>query len=189
MKSLSITIIGTSLREQSQSQKMAKWLLDWFEERSVRTWYCNAASFEPYFCLGDEEGDLSPYPPQILELYEKLLCSDGVIIATPIYLYSVSGVAKNLIDVIGDALAWRAVALVSAAGTLRSHLAIADFAKSLQFEYHTLFFPQTVQFTRETLWTSEDVERISSFAGNFLDFTVATAPFSRKRKEGDGTAQ
>ena len=52
-------------------------------------------------CLSDEES-LCGYPcvieDDMREIYDKILKADGLIIATPIYWFDVSGVVKNLID-------------------------------------------------------------------------------------------
>jgi chromate reductase len=50
------------------------------------------------FPLFNQDHELSAYPPQAQALKEKVLSADGVIMVTPEYNRSVSGVLKNAID-------------------------------------------------------------------------------------------
>jgi len=52
------------------------------------------ASIPPY----DDDLRLKGYPPPVQELREKIRAADALLIATPEFNYSVSGVLKNAID-------------------------------------------------------------------------------------------
>jgi NAD(P)H-dependent FMN reductase len=126
---------------------------------------------------------LEEYPPAFVDLYLEAQASDGVVLIVPIYCYTMSGVAKSVTEIIGDALNLKPVAMVTAAGSTRSHLAIRDLMSSMMFEQETICFPETVQATSEMLIIEKDEpnselhERLTALATKFTAFVVALKPF------------
>lgn len=126
---------------------------------------------------------LKEFPPAYAELYAEMEASDGVMLVVPIYCYTMSGAAKSVIEIIGDALTMKPVAIVTAAGSHRSHLAIRDLMASMMFEQDTICFPKTVQATEEMLTRKKDKpnkeleERLTALATKFVAFAVALKPF------------
>lgn len=120
--------------------------------------------------------DLTEYPTRLKELAERLACADGVVIASPVHYYSASGFAKNLIEIVGESLAGKPLALISAAGSLRSHLALGGLALALMQEVDAVIFPPSLQVTGANGDCS--AERVEDFANRFAVF-VATQMGSR----------
>jgi NAD(P)H-dependent FMN reductase len=126
---------------------------------------------------------LEEFPPAYAELYAEVEASDGVILVVPIHCYTMSGAAKSVTEIIGDALTLKPVAIVTAAGSHRSHLATRDLMASMMFEQETICFPGTVQATEEMLTLKKDKpnkelqERLTALATKFVAFVVALKPF------------
>jgi NAD(P)H-dependent FMN reductase len=113
-----------------------------------------------------------PYPDDYARLQERVACSDGVVVAHGIHGYSVPGAAKNLLDIVGAALAAKPVALVTAAGSERSHLAVAALATSLVFEHEVFWHPATVQVTVDSVDSEDTAARVDRFATKFVSFAA-----------------
>jgi len=124
---------------------------------------------------------LEEFPPAYADLYAEVEASDGVLLVVPVHCYTMSGAAKSVTEIIGDALSLKPVAIVTAAGSHRSHLAIRDLMVSMMFEQETICFPGTVQATEEMFKkdkpNKELQERLTDLTTKFVAFVVALKPF------------
>ena len=128
-----------------------------------------------------DKRELEEFPPAYAALYAEVEASDGVLLVVPIHCYTMSGAAKSVTEIIGDALTLKPVAIVTASGSHRSHLAIRDLMVSMMFEQETICFPGTVQATEEMLKkdkpNKELQKRLTVLATKFVAFVVALKPF------------
>lgn len=128
-----------------------------------------------------DKRNLEEFPPAYVDLNAEVEASDGVLLVVPIHCYTMSGPAKSVTEIIGDALALKPVAIVTAAGSHRSHLAIRDLMASMMFEQETICFPGTVQATEEMFKkdkpNKELKKRLTILATKFVAFVVALKPF------------
>jgi NAD(P)H-dependent FMN reductase len=124
---------------------------------------------------------LEEFPEPYAKLYADVEASDGVVLVVPIHCYTMSGPAKSVTEIIGDALTLKPVAVVTAAGSHRSHLAIRDLMASMMFEQETICYPGTVQATEDMVKRAkpnpELRERLTTLATKFVAFVVALKPF------------
>ena len=88
-----VTLLG-SLRRASFNAVIARSLPQLAPEGVSISALGSIADFPHYNQDTQDEG----FPPQVLEMAEQIKASDGVIIITPEYNYSVPGVLKNAID-------------------------------------------------------------------------------------------
>lgn len=112
------------------------------------------------------------------ELIDRIRLADGVVFAFGIHGYSAPGLTKNVVDIIGSSLAAKPVAFVTAAGSIRSHLAPSTLAVSIVQENGSFWFPPTVQVTCRAASESleeraERLRRIDDLASGFLRFTAS----------------
>ena len=126
--------------------------------------------------------DLEEYPKEYTKLNDAIAAASGVVIFMPIYCYTVSSPAKTISEVIGDALTRKPVAFVTAAGSLRSHLAVRDLMASMIFEQETICFPKTIQITGEDFSSEKTLKkpaqkRLSVMAKEFPAFARAITRF------------
>src|SRR5262245_43787893 len=136
-----------------------------------------------------DKREVSEYPQGYADLYAQVEASDGVILVLPIHCYTMSGPAKTITEIMGDALTRKPVAVVSAAGSPRSHLAVRDLMASMMFEQETICFPGTVQATEDMLRkgspNKELRERLTTLGTEFVSFVQALRPFVRAYNEAD----
>ncbi|MDW8244618.1 MAG: NAD(P)H-dependent oxidoreductase [Thermogemmata sp.] len=135
---------------------------------------------------------LDEFPTVYLNLYHEVKMSDGVILVVPIHCYTMSGPAKSVTEIIGEALTLKPVAFVTAAGSIRSHLAIRDLMNSMMFEQETICYPGTVQAVEEMIEMGhpnpELRERLNALAKKFVAFVVALSPFVTCYTNSENTA-
>jgi hypothetical protein len=87
-------------------------------------------------------------------------------------------------EIVGDAFTRKPVAFVTAAGSLRSHLAVRDLMASMSFEQETICFPKTVQITSEDFSSTKKLKspaknRLSVLAKEFPTFVRSIAAFTK----------
>lgn len=115
---------------------------------------------------------------EYVELADRVRAADGVVFAFGIHGYSAPGLTKNLVDIIGSSLGAKPVAFVTAAGSIRSHLAPCDLAVSIVQENGSFWFPTTVQVTSHAASESpeareERLRRVDDLASGFVRFTAS----------------
>jgi NAD(P)H-dependent FMN reductase len=89
--------------------------------------------------------------PAFAHLHETIRASDGIVLAVPIYNWSVGSAAKNLVEATGATgedgreSAWfdKVVTFVCAAGLPHSYMATASFASSLMLDFKCIINPYT----------------------------------------------
>lgn len=171
--SIKIHIISTSASEESRSRMCLPFLTSSLKENSVEFSQSDIRDFPPIWV---DNRDLEDFPSEYQELYKKIESVDGVIFVLPIYNYTISSPAKAISEIIGDALENKPVGFIAAAGTMRSHLAVTDFMKSMMFEQDTLCYPKFVMITKADIFedklSSDVIERIKEMAVGFSQFVT-----------------
>jgi NAD(P)H-dependent FMN reductase len=128
-----------------------------------------------------DKRELHEFPPAYSELAEAIEASDGVVLVVPIHCYAVSGSAKTVTEIVAEALTRKPVAIVTAAGSTRSHLAPRDLMTSLMLNQETICYPGTVQATEDLMQgTRPNKElrgRLADLAAHFVSFVSALQPF------------
>lgn len=126
--------------------------------------------------------ELAELPEAWRALYAAAERADCVAITSPVYCYAVGSPAKAVSEVIGSAMQWKPLVLLSAAGSGRSHLVPGGLALSLGFENSTVWIPETVLVTSDDLVdgapTLEIDARLRRLAGRFSAFARALRPFA-----------
>jgi NAD(P)H-dependent FMN reductase len=82
-----------------------------------------------------------------LKLKELVEMSQLIILCAPVYFYTIGSPARVIVENLGSSLERKRMLILTAAGSMRSHLAISDFRECLMFEHDVIVFPQTVQIT------------------------------------------
>lgn len=178
-KNMKILILSLSASEPSVSRLAALEFRKLLEAISLQVSFIDIRTLPPIWV---DKRDLEELPPEYVQLAKLTEAAAGVVMFFPIHCYSMSGAAKSITEVIGDALTRKPVAVVSAAGSMRSHLAVRDLMASMMFEQETICFPKTVQLTESDLSKAKKLnaairKRLKTLASEFVDFTKALAPF------------
>jgi NAD(P)H-dependent FMN reductase len=140
---LNLTILSLSASANSVGRLCAQAMASTLSERH-RVQSIDVRSLPPVWV--DDRG-ITALPAQYGVVADTLRGSDGVILVSPVYCYSASSVTKAVTELFGSTLARMPVALVAAAGSHRSHLALADLMTSMMFEQGTFCYPKTVLAT------------------------------------------
>ena len=114
--------------------------------------------------------------PKVESLTELIQPAKGVLIATPIYNYSINSLLKNVIECTGSAWKEMVVGFLVAAGGPSSYMAVMGTANSLMLDFRCLIIPRFVyaqsQDFEGSILTSQDVrDRIKGLAEQFLHLT------------------
>ena len=176
---MKILILSLSANPESLSRRAAGEFQLMLDSAKVATDLIDIRSLPPIWVDGRS---LEKYPNEYISLNESVVAASGIVIFLPIYCYTVSSPAKTISEIIGNALTRKPVAFVTAAGSIRSHLAVRDLMSSMSFEQETICFPKTVQITSEDFASDKKLgksatDRLSKLATEFPAFVQALAGF------------
>ena len=106
------------------------------------------------------------------------MAAEGILIASPIYNYSINSPLKNLIELTGRNWQEKVVGFLCAAGGASSYMAIMGIASSLMLDFRCLILPKFVYATgnhfEEDRITDEGVEqRITELARSLVRISTA----------------
>jgi FMN reductase len=138
---MKITAIGGSLRPQSYAYRILEDALKQITDDSIQTELIDLRKFSLPFC----QGELS-YPafPDVERLRQQVKLSTGLLIATPEYHGSISGVLKNALDLLEDEhMTGKVVGLIAVVGGVHSTNAINTLRLICQ-QLHCWVLPEQV---------------------------------------------
>jgi len=173
-----ITIVSTSLREESRSRTAAREVAHLLTRLDQEAIILDMREYELPFCNGGGESTRSFAP-----LRSSLAVAKGVIFAVPIYNYDVNSVAKNFVELFGDALQGKVVGLIATAGGRRSHMAPLFFLNSLMLDFRSVIAPRYLYLDEEIESEDETRERLENFTCDFLDLATAVSGNSSYSRE------
>src|SRR6266581_8263380 len=114
-RTLRVVGICGSLRPGSFTRTAVKIALRGAEEAGARTQLIDLRGYSLIFCDGKE--DESRYPGDIFKLRKEVQQANGIILGTPEYHGSFSGVLKNALDLMGfDEFEGKMIGLVGVSG-------------------------------------------------------------------------
>jgi NAD(P)H-dependent FMN reductase len=91
--------ISGSLRDGSYTRMALNVALQGAAEMGATTRLIDLREYELVFCDGNQ--DESAYPPDVFRLREEVKAAQGILLGTPEYHASLSGVLKNALDLMG----------------------------------------------------------------------------------------
>ncbi len=116
--------IGGSLRADSYSQQALQVAADRVQALGVEVEILELREMNLPFCNG---GDAYPEYPDVARLKESVKQADGLILSTPEYHGSISGVLKNALDLMGfEELSGKVSGLISVLGGQSNSNALND---------------------------------------------------------------
>ena len=183
-----VLVISTSHSTSSKSRLCAPVIVN-----SVHRSGWSAATFDvrdlPPIWITSEK--LTTAPQVYRDLNAEITAAKGVVFLTPVYCYGGSSALKCLVELNCDALHRKPIAFVSAAGTLRSHLAVGSSMLELIYETEAFCFPKTVQVTGDDFDSNGRprqgiVDRIEELAEEFVLFCRALQSLNNFAYEKDG---
>lgn len=167
-------VISCGLRPESRSRTLARIARNRLQQDGVEVEWLDLQDHELPFC----DGGACYADPTVHAVAEKVSAAQGILMASPIYNYDVSGAAKNLIELTGRAWADKVVGFLCAAGGSGSYMSVMGIANSLMLDFRCLILPRFV-YASETAFkddqlADEDVEnRIHHLAAELVRLTRA----------------
>ena len=135
-------VISSSLSPHSKSRILARATAETLRCDNPRSEFVDLAELEIPFCDA-----VDCYSAPVVSLKEKIEDADGIVLATPIYNYTMGSSAKNLIELTGSAWTEKVVAFLCAAGGVHSYMAVTGVACSLMLDFRSVVVPRFVYAT------------------------------------------
>lgn len=168
--------IGGSLRPGSYSQMALRLAVQRVEALGAEVEILDLREMQLPFCDG---GDDYPDYPDVQRLQDSVSRADGLILATPEYHGSVSGVLKNALDLMSfDQLSGKVVGVISVLGGQSNSNALNDLRVIMRW-VHAWVIPEQVAigqawkaFNSEGKLLDDKLsQRIDQFAQSLVDNT------------------
>lgn len=168
--------IGGSLRAGSYSQLALRAAAQRLEALGAEVEIFDLRSLDLPFCDG---GDDYPDHPDVEKLSQAVRQADGLILATPEYHGSVSGVLKNALDLMGfEELSGKVTGVISVLGGQSNSNALNDLRTILRW-VHAWTIPEQVAIGQAWKAFSEDgklldeklSQRLDGFAQSLVENT------------------
>jgi FMN reductase len=135
---MSYLVISTSLNPNSRSRIMAQEAIRQLSAQGVETeWLDLTETTLPLCDAGACYAD-----PNVQKASSMIENAEGIIVATPIYNYSCSASAKNLIELTGQKWTEKIVGFLCAAGGPGSYMAIMGLANHLMLDFRSVIVPR-----------------------------------------------
>ena len=165
-----ILVISTSLHPESRSRILAEHARMALAHRGAQVaWFdCREAD------LPHMDGHGAAGHEGAKALQRALGACDGVLIATGIYNFDVSAVAKSCVELGGRAWNDKTVGIACAAGSMVSYMAHLGLANSLMLDFRCVIVPRFVYATGDAFRDGKLVDegaqaRMAELGGTLLD--------------------
>ncbi len=176
-------VISSSLNPASRSRILARRAYAFLQDQKTETEYIDLRTLNLPACDGNE----CYSHPAVQDLGIKISKADGVILATPIYNYSVGATAKNLIELTGQAWARKPVSFLCAAGGQGSYMAVMALANMLMLDFRSYILPRFV-YAAETAFEGEEIID-TAVLDRLRDLTTTIVKFSAALRAGGLVAE
>lgn len=166
-------VISCGLSEDSRSAVLARYAYQIIKENNHVEWFDLRENPLP-FC----DGRTSYQQPEVKIISQKINEANGILIALPIYNYSVSAVSKNLIELTPDSWNRKVVSFLCAAGGHRSYMGVLSFANSLMLDYTCTILPDFVyahekDFDNSQIVNEKVIQRVQKMTKHLIAYTTA----------------
>jgi len=156
-----IRVVGVngSLRDGSYTRLAVKLALEGAEEVGAQTQLIDLREYDLIFCDGKVGADA---PPDVLRLRQEVKQAHGIILGTPEYHGSFSGVLKNALDLMGfDEFEGKMIGLVGVSGGKMGAINALNSLRTVGRALHAWVVPEQVSVPQA--W------RMFDAAGNLKD--------------------
>jgi FMN reductase len=174
---LPVLVLSTSLRAKSHSRILAQRCRAELESLGCEVRWIDLAERELPFC---DAGECYGHPHAV-EIREAVEWAAGIVLATPIYNYNLSGQAKAAVEIAGKAFTGKVVGFLCAAGGEHSYMSILGIANSLMLDFRTWIVPRFVYatysaFEEDRLVNEEVLGRIGELAQSLSEASRTLSP-------------
>ncbi|MDX2097837.1 MAG: NAD(P)H-dependent oxidoreductase [Leptolyngbyaceae cyanobacterium bins.59] len=158
--------IGGSLRAGSYSQRALETALERIHALGAEVELIDLRLLNLPFCDG---GDAYPAYPDVAKLQETVKTADGIILATPEYHGSISGVLKNALDLMGfEEFSDKVTGAISVLGGQSNSNALNDLRTVMRW-VHAWMIPEQVAIGQAWKAFNEEGDLIDDALSQRLD--------------------
>jgi FMN reductase len=151
---LNIVAICGSLNARSQTKKALSLALKGAEEYGADTKLITLRDYKLVFYGEVDEAD---YPPDVFRLRKEIKESDGIIFGTPEYHGSMSGILKNMLDLMSqEQLEGKIAGLVGVAGGHTGAINSLNTMRIIGRNLHCWMLPQEVSVAESSKVFNDD---------------------------------
>lgn len=110
-------------------------------------------------------------------LHTMIQQASGIVLASPIYNYSINSGLKSLIEHCGQAFQKKPIGFLCTAGAEKSYMSLLPTMTSMMLDFRCIIYPRFVYVSAASfapdgsIIHSESVDRIKAFATEFTQFT------------------
>lgn len=168
---MQFAVISSSLNPNSTSANLARYLQKSLAKSGDVTWI-DLRDYSLPVCDGHE----AYLNPQVKELEALIMPCSGLMICHPVYNYFGNAAAKNLIELVSQAMKNKVVGLAASAGGSGSYMAPMEIANVLMLDCRCVVVPRFVyatpdHFTEEGKLAPAIEERLDELAKTLVIFT------------------
>ena len=167
-------VISSSLSPQSRSRVLANHAAHALKSLGNECHFVDLAELKLPRC----DADSCYAAPAARQISELVKSASGIVLATPVYNYSIGSEAKNMVELTGQAWKEKVAGFLCAAGGQGSYMSIMQLANSLMLDFRTFVLPRFVYATGQAFTDNEisdpDLQdRIDQFASEMSSVTHA----------------
>lgn len=180
--SFSLAVVSCSLSPSSKSALLAQTAFEMLKKENISVDFLDLREWDLPFCNGMNQ---SAYEhPNVQKIHDRLLKAQGILIAAPIYNYSVSGPCQNLIELTGTPFGtklsgkvWerKIIGFIGQSGSPHSLMAPLSFFGSLILYFKATIVPQFVLSSRESFQedspSPEILKKVTSLTKELIRYT------------------
>lgn len=170
-------VISCSLNPESRSRVLARAAAARIAELSGDAIFIDLRDYPLPMC----DGATTVLDANAQALAHRIAAADGVLIACPVYNYSVSSSVKNLIELTGAAWQHKVVAIVCATGGDASYMAHMGIANSLMLDFRCVIVPRFLhanetEVSPDGAISADTLRRLDETVALFVRVARALAP-------------
>ena len=166
-------VVSSSLSPKSRSRILAREAFELLKKAGADCEYIDLCDLILPLCDGGE----SYNHPSVKLCCSKIFQAKGILVATPIYNYSINSALKNLVELTGENWKEKVVGFLCAAGGQGSYMSIMGFANSLMLDFRCVIIPRFLYTTGAAFKNGELVddkirERFQELTDTLIKFTI-----------------
>lgn len=135
-----LTIVSTSLNPSSKSRLLAQIAKESALARNIDVEFIDLQTIPLPLC----DGQAAYQHPNVAIIQKKIKEASTIIIAAPVYNYSVSASCKNFMELAGNELRGKVIGIIAASGSLVSYMAPSSLILSLLLDFRCHIVPKLV---------------------------------------------
>lgn len=154
-ESTKIAVVSASLKPTSLSRVMARYAAEILKNNGTTVDFVDLQEVELPLCdAGSAYGN-----PLTLRTQARFEAVDGILVAVPIYNYSINAALKNLVELTGSKWEGKVVGFLNAAGAGSSYMSVMGLANSLMLDFRCVIVPRFVYATRNAFTDDQITDR------------------------------